>query len=119
MNRKQRPGAPLVRSLFPQRRGLSRRNLRAHIQLLREPLEQFPPELGNPAVEAGCGAALHPLKKSGGPSPQVVAEAPDPVLTVLGDHPAAHAFRAVPLPVRVELNNMVDRVLAEKWARAA
>jgi hypothetical protein len=40
-----------------------------------------------------------------------------PVYT--GDHPALIAFDTVPFPVQVALNDMVDRVLAEKWRTAA
>lgn len=34
-------------------------------------------------------------------------------------HPSIMAFRAVPLPVRIALDQMVDRVLTDKWERAA
>lgn len=43
---------------------------------------------------------------------QDVQEAPE-------DHPAIEAFKSVPFPVRVALNDLVDRVIAEKHSRPA
>lgn len=35
------------------------------------------------------------------------------------DHPAVAAFKAVPLPVRAALDDLVDHVIAKKWKLAA
>lgn len=42
-----------------------------------------------------------------------------PPAYVPGEHPAKMAFDTIPFPVQVALNDMVDRVLIEKWSAAA